>query len=441
MKVVVIGAGQVGQAVVEALQDSHDLTLIDIDPERLIAVSQTADCRTIEGDGATRPILRQAGIRDADLAFACTPRDEANLVAAMLIRRMSGARTVVRMTDADYFDAWREGDIDVDVMVSSELETANAILRVVELPGAAQVDDIAERRLRLVEIEVPADAEPDGVIGRTLASAAIPDGSRVLAILRGEARLLPRPEETIEPGDWLVVLAAPPAAQQWSRLLVPDGPTVTDIVLLGAGRVGAAVARVMLKRGLRVRMIEADAEQARRAAERFPDAEVFHARGLDSEFFSRELVGRATVAVLSMGDDPKNLYAAILARHHGVPLTIAVMRDPISEEVFERGGIDVAINPRMETAEKMTRYAHESRIHQIVMFDDDRFEVLDLTMRDDSPMAGRRAADPPEPGIVIGALIRDDEVLFPGDDEVLRAGDRVVVMVDSERAAAAERVL
>ena len=106
MKVVVIGAGQVGQAVVEALQDSHDLTLIDIDPERLIAVSQTADCRTIEGDGATRPILRQAGIRDADLAFACTPRDEANLVAAMLIRRMSGVvATRVGYTGGDVANA------------------------------------------------------------------------------------------------------------------------------------------------------------------------------------------------------------------------------------------------------------------------------------------------------------------------------------------------
>lgn len=441
MKVVVIGAGQVGQAVVEALQDSHELTLIDIDPERLLAVSQLAECRTVEGDGATRSTLQQAGVGEADLALACTPRDEANLVAAMLIRRLSSARTVVRMTDADYIEAWREGDIDVDVMVSSELETANAILRVVGLPGTAQVDDIAEGRLQLVEFEVPRQAEADGIIGRTLATAEIPADSRVMAIMRDERRLLPRPEETIEPGDWVVVLALPSVARRWSRLLAPEGLAITDVVLLGAGRVGTAVARVMLERGVRVRMIEAHAEQARRVAEQLPDAEVYHAHGLDSEFFAGDLIGRATAAVFSMGDDPKNLYAAILARAHGIPLTVAVMRDPISEEIFELGGVNVAVNPRMETAALMTRYAHDPRIHQIVMLDDDRFEVLDLTMRHDSPMVGRRISEPPEAGVVFGALIRDGEILFADDDAVLQPDDRVIVMVDSERAAFVERAL
>lgn len=441
MKVVVIGAGQVGQGVVTALQGSHELTLIDLDPAKLIAVSQLADCRTVEGDGASRPVLQEAGIRDADIAFACTPRDEANLVAAMLIRRLSGARTIVRMTDAEYLEAWREGDIDVDVMVSSELETANAILRVIGLPGAFQADEVAEGRLQLVEFEIPAGAEAGGIVGRPLASAEIPAGSRVMAIIRGERRLLPRPEETIEPGDWVAVLALPESARHWSELLAPDALAVTDVVLLGAGRVGRTVARVMLERGVRVRVIESDADRAQHVAELLPDAAVFHAQGLDSDFFSRELIGRATAAVFSMGDDPKNLYAAILARTHGVPLTIAVMRDPVSEEVFELGGIDVAVNPRMETAEVMTRYAHDPRIHQIVMLDDDRFEVLDLTMRDDSPFAGHRVDESPEPGVVIGAVIRGEEIIFPGADAVLRPGDRMVLLVDSVRAASVERAL
>ncbi|MCL4288199.1 MAG: NAD-binding protein, partial [Thermoleophilia bacterium] len=176
-------------------------------------------------------------------------------------------------------------------------------------------------------------------------------------------------------------------------------------------------------------------------AEQLPDAEVYHAHGLDSEFFAGDLIGRATAAVFSMGDDPKNLYAAILARAHGIPLTVAVMRDPISEEIFELGGVNVAVNPRMETAALMTRYAHDPRIHQIVMLDDDRFEVLDLTMRHDSPMVGRRISEPPEAGVVFGALIRDGEILFADDDAVLQPDDRVIVMVDSERAAVVERAL
>ncbi len=441
MKVIVIGAGQVGQAVAEALNEQHEVTVIDIDGDRLIELSQLAECRTIQGDGASRPILQQAGVRKADLVFACTPRDEANLVAAMLIRKLSEARTVVRMTDAEYIEAWREGDIDVDVMVSSELETANAILRVVNLPGASQVDDLADRRLQLVEFEIPADAKPGRLIDRPLGRAETPEDSRVIAIVRGEQRLLPTPEQTIQPGDRVIVIAAPAVARQWSRLLVPDGLAVTDVVLLGGGRVGAAVARVMLERGVRVRLIEPRSERAERLAELMPEAEVFHAHGFDAEFFSRSLIGRGTAAVFSMGDDPKNLYGAILARAHGVPLTIAVMRDPVSETVFERGGIDVAVNPRMETAELMIRFAQDPRIRQIVMLDDDRFEVLDLTVREGSRMAGKPVRKPPEAGVVFGALIRDDEIRFPDDDEIIRPGDRVIVLVDSLRAATVERAL
>jgi trk system potassium uptake protein TrkA len=131
----------------------------------------------------------------------------------------------------------------------------------------------------------------------------------------------------------------------------------------------------------------------------------------------------------------------VLARVHGVRLTIALAHDPGAVSVYDRGGVDVAINPRQVIAEELVRFAHDPRIRQIAMLDEDRFEILDLTVRADSDLANRRFDDLPQTGSVIGALIRDGRVIFPHGDDQLLPDDRVIVFVESRRAALVEKVL
>jgi trk system potassium uptake protein TrkA len=130
-----------------------------------------------------------------------------------------------------------------------------------------------------------------------------------------------------------------------------------------------------------------------------------------------------------------------LAKAHGVRMTIALVHDTVSVEVYERGGVDVTVNPRQVTAEEMVRFAHDPRIRQIAMLEGDRFEVLDLTVRDDSSLANHRFRDLPVTGSQIGAVIRDEAVLFPHGSDTLRPGDRVIIFVETKRAAEVERAL
>jgi trk system potassium uptake protein TrkA len=172
-----------------------------------------------------------------------------------------------------------------------------------------------------------------------------------------------------------------------------------------------------------------------------PDVRAFHAHAFDPEFIERERIGRARAAVFCLNDDPKSLYGAILAKGHGVRLTIALVHDEISVDVYERGGVDVAINPRQVTAEEMVRFAHDPRIRQIAMLEGDRFEILDLTVRPDSVLVDKPFSELPATGSVIGAVIRDGNVRFPHRSDVLRAGDRVIVFVEAQRASLVERAL
>jgi trk system potassium uptake protein TrkA len=176
-------------------------------------------------------------------------------------------------------------------------------------------------------------------------------------------------------------------------------------------------------------------------AEELPEARVFHATGLDPEFLERERIGQTRAAIFATREDSHNLYAATLARVVGVRLTIAVVDDPMSVKVLEHAGVDVAVNPRLVTAEEIVRFAHDPRIRQLTMIEGDRFEVLDITVREDSELVGRVFRDLPMTGSLIGAIIRDGKALFPHGDDMLLAGDRAIIFTESSRVARVERVL
>jgi trk system potassium uptake protein TrkA len=441
MRIVIVGAGQVGSTVVEALHAEHDLSVIDIVRERLEALAYRYDVRTIEANGASRKALQDAGVEKADLFIACTSRDEVNLVACSFARiEAPKATTVIRTSNIEYIQLWRAGRLDVDFAVSSELETAHAVTRSIGMPAARQTDVFARGQVQIVEFDVPDGADPS-LVGPSLREARIPDDSRVLGIIRGDSVTLPRGGATIAAGDRIVVIGSPEAARAWGALLAPGAGTVEDVVVFGGGQVGTAIARMLEAQGIGVRLIEPDKERAREVAEELPGCRIYNTSGVDPDFLERERIGQAQAGVFALKEDAKNHYAATLARVQGIPFTIAVVHDTISTQVYEHSGVDVTINPRGVTAEEIVRFAHDPRTQQVTMLEGDRYEVLDITTQPTSEYVGLRFRDMPVRGAMIGAIVRDGTAVFPRSDDVLQAGDRVIVFTETSRVPDVEKVL
>jgi trk system potassium uptake protein TrkA len=438
VRIFVIGAGQVGVTIVEALHEEHDITVLDTEPARLTPLAGRYDIATFEGDGTSRRDLAAAGVKEADLVIACTSRDEVNLVAGMFARREArDATTVIRTSNVEYVELWREGQLDVDFVVSSELETAHAISRIIGVPAARQTDVFAEGQVQLVEFDVEDGASAEAV-GLPLREATFPRDSKVAAIIRGDGMLLPGGDDRITPGDRIVVLGSPAAVQEWSTLLAPEEASVRDVVIYGAGRVGTAIARLLLEQGMSVRMIETSRERARQVAEALPRARVYNATGIDPDFLERERIGNAHAAIFAMRDDAKNLYAAALAEVHGVKFTISIAHEAVSVEAFEQAGVDVSVNPRGVTSEEIIRFAHDPRTKQVALLEGNRYEVIDVTLKDTSEYIGKTFKEMPIRGALIGAVVRDGTAIFPHRDDVLEAGDRVIVFT---KATDADRVV
>jgi trk system potassium uptake protein TrkA len=442
VKIYVIGAGQVGSAIVEALQGEHHVTVIDVDGTRLAALSARFDVSIREGNGASRRTLQEAGVGEANLFIACTSRDEINIIASLFARSLAPtAKTIARTTNVEYLEVWHERQLDVDFIVSSELETATAVAALIGIPAARQTEVFADGQVQMVEFDVPADVGANEVVGVPLRDARIPRDAKVAGVIRGDRVILPRGDVTIEPGDRIVVIGSPDAAQDWSRLLAHGKKRHGDVVIYGAGRIGVAIARVLIDQGSRVRLIEADAARASEVSELLAEARVYHATGTEPEFLERERIGQAEAAIFAMRDDPKNHYAATLAKMHGVPFTVAVVHDRHSVEVFERVGIDVAVNPRLLTAEEIVRFAHDPRTQKVAMLESDRFEVLDLVVRPESEYIGKSFKEMPIRGALIGAIVRDGTAIFPHGDDTLEPGDRVIVFTESSHVPTVEKAL
>lgn len=441
MKVFLIGAGLVGATVVEALHRDHDVTVVDFDQAKLRALGQRFDVATAQATAVSRGELVAAGLGDAQLVIACTSRDEVNLVAGSFARgAAAGATTIIRTSRAEYVELWREGYLEADFVVSSELETAQAVSAAIGMPSARHTNSFADGQVQVAEIDVADSANTD-VRGRPLREAQMPEGSRVAAIIRDGRAILPKGDAVVDAGDRLVVIGTPGSARRWCELVAPRRGDVRDVVVFGAHELGAAIATALVQSGLDVRVIEPDVARADQLAERLPEARVFRCSGLDPVFLQREGIARAQAAVFAIRDDARNLFAATLARVHGVPYTIALAHEPVAEDVYEQGSIDVTIDPGGVTADAIVRFAHDPRTRQLDTFEHDRFVVLDITTRPDSEYVGMSLREMPLQDALIGAIVRDDKAFFPRSQDVLQAGDRVIVFTEVSRAAMVERVL
>ena len=435
MRVVVVGAGEVGSNIARSLSDAHEVVVVDTDPDRVEAVTYQLDVLAIEGDGTSLATLKEAGVEDADMFIASTDSDEANIVSCATAKTVSDAFTIARVRKTNYLTTWRgaEGAFGVDFMVCTDLLAAEAIVRIAGLPGAQDVDSFSSGRVRMAEFEV---TEESTLANQTVEAADRFDSLTFAAILRNGDVTIPRGDTRIEPGDKVVVIGSPESCRLVAAEMTPaDGlESSDDVFLIGGSEIGYQTARLLEAKGVEPRLVERHPERARELAEELAGTVVLENDATDSEFLKRENVGSADLVVSALSSDESNLLVCLLAKRLGAKRTVAVVEDGSFVDVFETVGVDVAVNPREVTAEEITRFTREEHTQNVAIIESDRAEVLEIEVNDDSILADRTIAESIEDlpsGVVIGAITRGEELITPRGDTVIRTGDHVIVFLET----------
>ncbi|MFB6303353.1 MAG: Trk system potassium transporter TrkA [Haloferacaceae archaeon] len=443
MRVVVIGAGLVGSTVAADLNENHDVVVVDRDPDRVDELTYSLDVLAVEGDGTSLGVLEEAGVADADMVIASTNDDETNIVACATAETIGDAFTVARVKNVEYLRTWQRsagtgpGAFGIDFMVCTDLLTAEAIVRVAGVPAARDVDQFAEGKVEMAELEVP---EGSPIADRTVAEADRFASLTFAAVFRDGETLLPDGTTVIEAGDRVLVIGTPASVSEFAGDVAAEGAVegatgpASEVVVVGGSEIGFHVARLLGDRGFSPRLVERDPERAREIAEDLPETMVMESDATAVEFLEREHVGDADMVVAALDADEKNLLVCLLATRLGVERTVAVIETAAYADLFEAVGVDVAISPREVVAEEITRFAREDRAENVALVGRGEAEVLEIEIDPDSALAGRpiRESVPAlSDGVVVGAIIRNDEFVVPRGDTVVEAGDQVVLFVDA----------
>jgi trk system potassium uptake protein TrkA len=437
MKIIVCGAGQVGRGIAERLAiENHDVTVIDISPELVEAISGSTDVRGVVGHGSHPDVLNEAGAPDADMIIAVTFVDEVNMMACEVAKALFNIPTrVARVRDQSYLmpqysSLFTRENTAVDVVISPEVAVGEMVLRRLALPGAFEAIYFADEKVLTLGIKLEDDCP---VVNTSLSqlSGLFPDlKSVVCGIVRDGKLFVPRSEDQMLAGDRAYVITDQNQASRTLSLFGHEERPASRVLIGGGGTIGMYVARKLEERdnSIKVTLIEADLNRAEDAANRLSNAVVLHGSALDANLLEEAEIRRTETYIALTNDDKVNVLSAMLAKQQGARSTACLVSNLDARPLVSPLGIDAYIDPRSVTVSSVLQHVRRGRIRGVHGVEGGDGEVVEAEALETSPMIGKplREAELPD-GLRIGAVVRGDEVIIPTGDTEIRPKDRVVM--------------
>jgi len=450
MKIVILGAGQVGSTVANALvHEDNDITIVDNNEQRLKELQDQMDIRCVHGHASYPKVLERAGIEDADLVIALTNSDEVNMVACQIAYTLYNVPTrIARVRASEYTEhseLFHREHSPIDVLISPELLLTQYIARLIEYPGALQVMDFADGRAQLVATE----AEAGGLlVGQRLRSLRnhLPANSdaRVAAIYRQGKLILPEGNTIIEENDLVFFLAAKRHITAVMKELRPMDSPIRRVILAGGGNIGLNLAR-RLERDHHVKIIERDPVRAELIAEELSKTIVLVGDCADANLLREEGVDNTDVYCVLTNDDEANILSALQAKRMGAKKVIAIINRVSYVDLMEAGTIDIAVSPQQITIGSLLTHIRKGsmvRVHSLRRGAAEAIEAVALGDRRSSKVVGRSLEELNLPkGTTIGAIVRGEDVIIAHHDTVIEEHDHVLLFVpDKKQIHAVERL-
>jgi trk system potassium uptake protein TrkA len=447
MKVIVCGAGQVGYNIARYLAAAgNDVTVIDQRAELTEKIAESLDLQAITGHASHPDVLERAGAEDAEILIAVTYADEVNMVACQVAHSLFNVPTrIARIRQQSYLDSrWRDlfrrEHLPIDVIISPEREVAKAIALRLEVPGATAVTTFSEDRLRLIAARCGPDCPVLDTPLRQL-TFLFPDLHMVcVGITREEHFFVPSGDDHLTVGDEVYSVVDTKHIQRAMRTLGHEQKLAERIVIAGGGNVGLFLAQELEVRWPHVSLtlIETDIERARFIADKLARTVVLNGDARDREIHDEANLRTADAIVCVTNDDEVNIMAALLAKRSGCPKALVLVNNNAYSPLLGTLAIDVVVNPRETTVSSVLQHVRRGRIKSAHTIRDGEAEVFEAEVLETSPLAGSTIRDARLPaGVIIGAILRGNEVIVPRADTVIRTADRVIIVA---RAAVVKKV-
>jgi trk system potassium uptake protein len=442
LKVLILGAGQVGRTAAAHLarEPDNQVTVVDSNEAVLRELQSRIDVRTVAGNGSYPAVLEAAGIADTDMLVALTSSDEVNMVACEIAHALYRTPTkIARIRAPEYTTQERlfaDGALAVDVWISPEQLVTEYIERLIRNPGALHVVDFADGRVRLVGMQARKGGLLVGQQLRTLRDHMPNAEARIAAIYRNGRFIEPGGETIVEEGDEIFFVAARDNIQRMMSEITRAEEKVRKVVIAGGGNIGFRLAR-LLEKDYHVKLVERDIERARRVSERLDGTIVLNGDAQDEELLIEENIDGTDVFAAVTNSEEANVLSAMLAKRLGARKVLALVNRPSYGELMENRSIDIAVSPQTVTIGSLLAHVRKGdvvRVHSLRRGSAEALETVVHGPKERSQVVGRRIEELDMPnGASIVALVRGDRVLIAHHDTQIENEDHVIMFLSDRR--------
>ncbi len=445
MKIIILGAGQVGSSVAASLcKEANDVTVVDHNPDTLTSLQEKHDLRTVAGTASHPSVLEKAGAKDADMIIAVTNSDETNMVACQVAytvfrtpMKIARVRNNEYLTTAALFA--REA-MPVDVLISPEQLVTEYVARLISFPRALQVLDFAAGRVQMVAVKMSGQSILiDKKIGEL--SERLPTTEfRIVSIFRQGNAIIPDGDTEIREDDEVFIIGAPRQLKALLKSIKQVDKPVKRIIIAGGGNIGASLAK-QLENDYQVKIIELSEAQAKQASEALNNAMVIHGDATDEELLVEESIEDADMFCALTNADEANIVSCMLAKRLGARKVMALINRPSYVDLVQSDVIDIAVSPQQTTIGSLLAHVRKGDVVVVHSLRRGAAEAIEAIAHGDpnsSNVVGRTIEELPlPPGAGIGAVVRGDDVIIAHHDTVIEPGDHVILLVANKKGVPA----
>lgn len=445
MKVIIIGAGQVGHQVAKYLTlEGVEVVIIDKDENKLRELVEELDVAVVHGEGGDPQVLKAAEADTADLLLAVTNSDETNMIACLLAKAMFNIkRRIARIRNPEYFFnkvLLSKEYLDIDPAINPELEVAHAIVRLLEIPFASEVIEFEKGKILILAYKIPSKSF---LIGEKLRDLSSYFRNRFIIglIVRDEQVIVPRGDNHLEEGDLIYVPVLRDNIEEVARILGVSEIVTKNVMIMGGGRVGYYVAS-FIEDKMRVKIIEKKPERCQFLSQHLKRSLILCGDGTDKELLLQENIKDMDAFVAVSDSEELNIMACLLAKRLGVKRVIAIVNKSEYLPLAHHLGIESVLNPRLLTASLILRYIRKGEILSLTAIADHKAEIMEIELNYRSSLINKTLEEIKFPkDSLVGIIKRGEEIIIPKGKDVLQAKDRIIMFVLSRAIKDLEKLL
>jgi len=445
VKIIIIGAGEVGYHISQKLsEENQDVILIDKDPEKIRRITENLDVQAILGSGTSPETLRASGIKEADMLVAATDSDEVNLFACLLSKNLNPyILKVARVRSPEYLkekELFSQDFLGVDRIINPVSAMVEQIRSLMMAPGASDVVDFEEGRVKLIGITVKADSP---FVDRPLSSFRGMEGKVLVgAIVRGDQVTIPRGEDTIRANDLVYLVAKGDDVPYEFGFFREEEHKGGRVIIVGGGVTGSALAEALEQTKTSVKVIEKDPQKCTALSEKLKKTIVLHGDGTDKELLQEENISGVDFMVAVTGDEENNVLMSLLAKGLGARKTITRINKLSYIPLVSAIGIDTVVSTRLSAVRAILRYIRKGRIISAVPLKGEHAEAIEAEALDTSDIVNIPLSQVKFPkGALVGAIVRGEEIIIPRGDSIIRPKDRLIILALQKVVPKLEKLL